>query len=296
MEIIIFASLKANIMEKTLNLNGRLVSLETPLVMGIVNVTPDSFYADSRKEGEAAIDARIQQILAEGGDLIDLGGYSSRPDAAEVTPEEEMRRLEVALRILNQHYPEIPVSVDTFRADIARRCVEEFGVAIINDISGGELDPAMFSTVASLHVPYILMHMRGTPQTKQQFCDYTDMMEEILLYFARKVEQLRLLGVNDIILDPGFGFSKTLEQNYTLMAHLDEFHAFNLPLLVGISRKSMIYKLLGGTPADSLNGTTVLNTFALLHGAHILRVHDVKAAVETRRIVQQLQNGQDNLL
>lgn len=296
MEIIIFASLKANIMEKTLNLNGQLVSLDTPLVMGIVNVTPDSFYADSRKEGEAAIDARIQQILAEGGDLIDLGGYSSRPDAAEVTPEEEMRRLEVALRILNQHYPEVPVSVDTFRADIARRCVEEFGVAIINDISGGELDPAMFSTVASLHVPYILMHMRGTPQTKQQFCDYTDMMEEILLYFARKVEQLRLLGVNDIILDPGFGFSKTLEQNYTLMAHLDEFHAFNLPLLVGISRKSMIYKLLGGAPADSLNGTTVLNTFALLHGAHILRVHDVKAAVETRRIVQQLQNGQDNLL
>ena len=283
-------------MEKTLNLNGQLVSLDTPLVMGIVNVTPDSFYADSRKEGEAAIDARIQQILAEGGDLIDLGGYSSRPDAAEVTPEEEMRRLEVALRILNQHYPEVPASVDTFRADIARRCVEEFGVAIINDISGGELDPAMFSTVASLHVPYILMHMRGTPQTKQQFCDYTDMMEEILLYFARKVEQLRLLGVNDIILDPGSGFSKTLEQNYTLMAHLDEFHAFNLPLLVGISRKSMIHKLLGGTPADSLNGTTVLNTFAWLHGAHILRVHDVKAAVETRRIVQQLQNGQDNLL
>ena len=220
--------------------------------------------------------------------MIDLGGYSSRPDAAEVTPEEEMRRLEVALRILNQHYPEIPVSVDTFRADIARRCVEEFGVTIINDISGGELDPAMFATVAQLHVPYILMHMRGTPQTMQQLCDYSDLMEDILRYFARKVEQLRLLGVNEIILDPGFGFSKTLEQNYTLMAHLDEFHAFDLPLLVGISRKSMIYKLLGGTPADSLNGTTVLNTFALLHGAHILRVHDVKAAVEARRIVQQL--------
>ena len=287
---------KANMTAKTLNLNGRLVSLDTPLVMGIVNVTPDSFYADSRKEGEAAIDARIQQILAEGGDLIDLGGYSSRPDAAEVTPEEELRRLEVALRILNQHYPNVPVSVDTFRTDIARRCVEEYGVAMINDISGGELDPAMFATVAALHVPYILMHMRGTPQTKQQFCDYTDLLEDILRYFARKVEQLRLLGVNDIILDPGFGFSKTLEQNYTLMAHLEEFHAFDLPLLVGISRKSMIYKLLGGTPADSLNGTTVLNTFALLHGAHILRVHDVKAAVEVRRIVQQLQNGKTNPL
>lgn len=281
---------------KTLNLNGRLVSLDTPLVMGIVNVTPDSFYADSRKEGEAAIDARIQQILAEGGDLIDLGGYSSRQDAAEVTPEEELRRLEVALRILNQHYPNVPVSVDTFRADIARHCVEEYGVAMINDISGGELDPAMFATVAALHVPYILMHMRGTPQTMQQLCDYTDLLEDILRYFARKVEQLRLLGVNDIILDPGFGFSKTLEQNYTLMAHLEEFHAFDLPLLVGISRKSMIYKLLGGTPADSLNGTTVLNTFALLHGAHILRVHDVKAAVEVRRIVLQLQNGKTNPL
>ena len=287
---------KANMTAKTLNLNGRLVSLDTPLVMGIVNVTPDSFYADSRKEGEAAIDARIQQILAEGGDLIDLGGYSSRPDAAEVTSEEELRRLEVALRILNQHYPNVPVSVDTFRTDIARRCVEEYGVAMINDISGGELDPAMFATVAALHVPYILMHMRGTPQTKQQLCDYTDLLEDILRYFARKVEQLRLLGVNDIILDPGFGFSKTLEQNYTLMAHLEEFHAFDLPLLVGISRKSMIYKLLGGTPADSLNGTTVLNTFALLHGAHILRVHDVKAAVEVRRIVLQLQNGKTNPL
>ena len=275
-------------MEKTLNLKGRLVSLERPLVMGILNVTPDSFYADSRKEGEAAIDARIQQILAEGGDLIDLGGYSSRQDAAEVTPEEEMHRLEVALRILNQHYPDVSVSVDTFRADIARRCVEEFGVAIINDISGGELDPTMFNTVADLRVPYILMHMRGTPKTMQQLCNYTDLTEEIMRYFARKLEQLRLLGVNDIILDPGFGFSKTLEQNYTLMAHLDEFHAFDLPLLVGISRKSMIYKLLGGTPTDSLNGTTVLNTFALLHGAHILRVHDVKAAVEACRIVRQL--------
>lgn len=281
-------AVKQDMMEKTLNLNGQLVSLDQPLVMGILNVTPDSFYADSRKEGEAAIDARIQQILTEGGDLIDLGGYSSRPDAAEVTPEEEMRRLEVALRVLNRHYPDVPVSVDTFRADIARRCVEEFGVALINDISGGELDPMMFSTVAALRVPYILMHMRGTPKTMQQLCDYTDLLEDILRYFARKVEQLRLLGVNDIILDPGFGFSKTLEQNYTLMAHLDEFHAFDLPLLVGISRKSMIYKLLGGSPAESLNGTTVLNTFALLHGAHILRVHDVQAAVEARRIVRQL--------
>lgn len=277
-------------MEKTINLKGKLVSLSSPLVMGILNVTPDSFYADSRKQGEEAVDTRIQQILSEGGDLIDLGGYSSRPDAAEVSPEEEMRRLELALRILNEHYPDVPVSVDTFRADIARRCVEEYGVAIINDISGGELDARMFETVADLHVPYILMHMRGTPQTMQQQCDYTDLMEEILCYFARKVEQLHLLGVNDVILDPGFGFSKTLEQNYELMAHLDEFRAFDLPLLVGVSRKSMIYRLLGGTPADSLNGSSVLHTFALLHGADILRVHDVQAAVEVCRIVQQLKS------
>ena len=198
-----------------------------------------------------------------------------------------MRRLEVALSLLQRHYPQVPVSVDTFRADIARRCAEEYGVAMINDISGGELDAQMFSTVADLHIPYIMMHMRGTPQTKQQHCDYTDLMEEIMRYFARKVEQLRLLGVNDIILDPGFGFSKTLVQNFELMAHLDEFKAFDLPLLVGVSRKSMIYKLLGGTPADSLNGTTVLHTYALLHGANILRVHDVKAAVEVRTIINQ---------
>ena len=274
-------------MEKTLNLKGNLVSLATPLIMGILNVTPDSFFADSRKQDEAAIDARIQQILSEGGDLIDLGGYSSRPDAAEVTPAEEMRRLEVALSLLQRHYPQVPVSVDTFRADIARRCAEEYGVAMINDISGGELDAQMFSTVADLHIPYIMMHMRGTPQTMQQHCDYTDLMEEIMRYFARKVEQLRLLGVNDIILDPGFGFSKTLAQNYELMAHLDEFKAFDLPLLVGVSRKSMIYKLLGGTPADSLNGSTVLHTYALLHGANILRVHDVNAAVEVRTIINQ---------
>lgn len=274
-------------MEKTLNLKGNLVSLATPLIMGILNVTPDSFFADSRKQDEAAIDARIQQILSEGGDLIDLGGYSSRPDAAEVTPAEEMRRLEVALSLLQRHYPQVPVSVDTFRADIARRCAEEYGVAMINDISGGELDAQMFSTVADLHIPYIMMHMRGTPQTMQQHCDYTDLMEAIMCYFARKVEQLRLLGVNDIILDPGFGFSKTLAQNYELMAHLDEFKAFDLPLLVGVSRKSMIYKLLGGTPADSLNGSTVLHTYALLHGANILRVHDVKAAVEVRTIINQ---------
>lgn len=275
-------------LHKTLNIRGTLTSLETPLVMGILNITPDSFYADSRKQTEVAIEERIQTILSEGGQIIDIGGYSSRPDAVEVTPEEEMSRLAFALKILNVHYPDTPLSVDTFRADVARRCVEEYGVAIVNDISGGELDREMFDTVARLHVPYIMMHMRGTPQTMQQHTDYADMMEDIMLYFAGKVRRLRLLGVNDIILDPGFGFSKTVEQNYALMSRLREFGEFGLPLLVGVSRKSMIYKFLGGTPADSLNGTTVLNTFALMNGADILRVHDVRAAVEAVKIVNQL--------
>ncbi|MDL2208347.1 dihydropteroate synthase [Parabacteroides sp. OttesenSCG-928-O15] len=277
--------------DKTLNLNGKLVPLTTPLVMGILNVTPDSFYADSRKQTEKSIEERIQAIYREGGEIIDLGGYSSRPDAVEVTAKEEMQRLRFALDIINKHYPEAIVSVDTFRADIARECVEKHGVAIINDISGGQIDKAMFQTVAELNVPYILMHMRGTPQTMQQFTSYRDMMEEILLYFSEKVNQLRLLGVNDIILDPGFGFSKTTEQNYELMAHLAEFASFDLPLLVGISRKSMIYRFLGGTPAESLNGTSILNTYALLHGTNILRVHDVKEAVEAVKITSILHSS-----
>lgn len=277
-----------NMMDKMLNIKGNLVSLDTPVVMGILNVTPDSFYAASRQRGEADIERRIETILSEGGAWIDVGGYSSRPDAEDVSPEEEMRRLEPALRLLRDRYPEVPVSLDTFRAEVARWGVEEYGVALINDISGGELDEAMFRTVAGLRVPYLLMHMRGTPRTMQRHTDYADLMEEVMLYFARKVRELRLLGVNDIILDPGFGFSKTLEQNYRLMHHLEEFAVFELPLLVGVSRKSMIYRLLDATPEESLNGTTVLNTFALLHGADILRVHDVRQAVEAVRIVRQL--------
>ena len=270
---------------QTLNIKGQLFRLDEPLVMGILNVTPDSFYEGSRKQTDADIRNRIEEIIREGGDLIDLGGYSSRPDAREVSPEEEMARLRSALKILRDEYPDMPVSVDTFRADIARRCVEEYGAAIINDISGGELDPTMFAAVAALRVPYILMHMRGTPQTMQSHCDYANLTADILQYFARKVEQLHLLGVSDIIIDPGFGFSKTLEQNYELMSHLDDFRLLEKPLLVGISRKSMIYKRLDCTPAESLNGTTVLNTYALLHGANILRVHDVKAAVEAKRLI-----------
>lgn len=277
-------------LHKSLNIRGTLLSLETPAVMGILNITPDSFYADSRKQSEAAIEERIQTILSEGGRIIDIGGYSSRPDAGEVSSEEEMNRLTFALRILNTHYPDVAVSVDTFRAEVARRCVEEYGVAIVNDISGGELDTAMFDTIADLRVPYIMMHMRGTPKTMQQHTGYTDMMEEIMLYFSAKVRRLRLMGVNDIIIDPGFGFSKTMDQNYQLMNHLREFSLFEVPLLVGISRKSMIYRLLGGTPIESLNGTTVLHTLALLNGADILRVHDVKAAIEAIQLVQKTLN------
>ncbi len=273
---------------KTINIKGQLLSLDEPQVMGILNVTPDSFYAGSRKETEAAIVDRIETILDEGASMIDVGGYSSRPDAAEVSDTEEMQRLETALRQLQQHYPHVVVSVDTFRSSIARRCVEEYGVAMINDISGGEQDKQMFETVAQLRVPYIMMHMRGTPQTMQQQTDYADVTADLLKYFSQKLERLFRLGVNDVILDPGFGFSKTLAQNYELMRHLDDFRIFGLPLLVGVSRKSMIYKLLETTPEESLNGTTVLHTYALLHGANILRVHDVRAAKEAIQIVQQL--------
>ena len=275
-------------LNRTINIKGELFSLDRPVVMGILNVTPDSFFAGSRKRTEAEIAMRIEEILAQGGDWIDIGGYSSRPDATPVTADEEMRRLELGLEILRHDYPSVPVSVDTFRADVARYCVEKYGVAMINDISAGELDPEMFRTVADLKVPYIMMHMRGTPQTMASLTDYTNLMDEIMLYFAEKVRQLRLMGVSDLILDPGFGFSKTLEQNYELMAHLREFGIFDLPILVGISRKRMIYQLLGGTPEESLNGTTALHTYALLNGADILRVHDVKEAVEAVRIVQKI--------
>lgn len=275
-------------LNRTINIKGELFSLDRPVVMGILNVTPDSFFAGSRKRTEAEIAARIEEILAQSGDWIDIGGYSSRPDATPVTADEEMRRLELGLEILSRDYPSVPVSVDTFRADVVRCCVEKYGVAMINDISAGELDPEMFRTVADLKVPYIMMHMRGTPQTMASLTDYTNLMDEIMLYFAEKVRQLRLMGVSDLILDPGFGFSKTLEQNYELMAHLREFGIFDLPILVGISRKRMIYQLLGSTPEESLNGTTALHTYALLNGADILRVHDVKEAVEAVRIVQKI--------
>lgn len=271
-----------------MNVNGKLMDLSHPQVMGILNVTPDSFYAGSRQQTEKDIINRADQIVEEGASIIDIGAYSSRPQAENISPEEEMRRLRTGLEIINRHHPGSVVSVDTFRAEVARMCVEEYGAAIINDISAGEMDPQMFGTIARLGVPYIIMHMQGTPQNMQMHPHYDNLLKEVFFYFSEKVQKLRDLGVKDIILDPGFGFGKTLEHNYRLMNHLEEFSIFELPVLVGVSRKSMIYKLLGGTPDDALNGTTVLNTVSLLKGANILRVHDVKAAVETVQIVQKM--------
>lgn len=275
-----------------INVNGKLMDLSHPQVMGILNVTPDSFYAGSRQQTEADITCRTRQIVEEGASIIDIGAYSSRPNAEHITAEEEMRRLRTGLEIISRDYPQAVVSVDTFRADVAKMCVEEYGVALINDIAAGEMDADMFATVARLGVPYIIMHMQGTPQNMQMQPHYDNLLKEIFYYFSEKVQKLRDLGVKDIILDPGFGFGKTLEHNYELMSSLEEFSIFELPLLVGVSRKSMIYKLLGGTPEEALNGTTVLHTISLLKGAHILRVHDVKAAIETVKIVEQLRYSQ----
>lgn len=274
-----------------INVNGSLLDLSQPRVMGILNVTPDSFYAGSRTQTEAEIVRRVRQIVSEGAAIIDIGAYSSRPNADNVFAREEMERLRMGLKILFEIQPDAVVSVDTFRADVARMCVEEYGVAIINDIAAGEMDTDMFHTVAALNVPYIMMHMQGTPQSMQQHPHYDNLLKEVFLYFARKVQQLRDLGVKDIILDPGFGFGKTMEHNYELLSHLEEFRIFELPLLVGVSRKSMIYRLLDITPQEALNGTTVLDTICLLKGADILRVHDVKEAVETVRIVQAMRNN-----
>lgn len=274
----------------TLNVGGTLMDMSVPRVMGILNVTPDSFYAQSRKQSDEEIATRTLQILQEGAHMIDVGAYSSRPGADDVSPAQEMERLRHALAVLRDVAPDAVVSVDTFRAEVARMCVEEYGVQMVNDISGGELDPDMFSVVAQLGVPYILMHMKGNPQNMQQDPHYDDLLTEMLQYFAARVHRLHELGVKDIILDPGFGFAKTLQHNYQLMNRLEDLHVLGLSLLVGISRKSMIYRLTGGSPEDALNGTTVLNTLALAKGASILRVHDVRQAVEAVRITNMMRS------
>lgn len=270
----------------TINVSGRLIDLAEPHIMGILNITPDSFYSDSRKLTEESIRLQVRKIVDEGGQMIDLGAYSSRPGADEVSVSEEMERLRKGMKVLREEAPDIPVSIDTFRADVAKMCVEELGADIINDISGGELDSKMFSTVARLGVPYVLMHMKGTPQNMQQEAHYENLMKEIMLYFAEKVQRLRDLGQKDIILDPGYGFAKTIDHNYELLQHQEMLKIFELPILVGLSRKSMVYNLLESTPQQALNGTSALHTLALLKGANILRVHDVKACAEVIKIVQ----------
>jgi dihydropteroate synthase len=271
-----------------INVKGQLMDLSQPKVMGILNATPDSFYAQSRLQTEKEIILRLQEMENEGASIMDIGAYSSRPNAQHISIEEEMERLRSCLTLVNKECPNAIVSIDTFRADIAKMCVEEYGAAMINDISAGNMDKQMFATIAQLGVPYIIMHIQGTPQDMQSAPHYDNLLKEVFYYFSEKISKLRDLGVKDIILDPGFGFGKTLEHNYQLMNHLEEFSTFELPLLVGISRKSMIYKLLGTSPEEALNGTTALNTISLLKGANILRVHDVKAAVEAVNIVEKM--------
>lgn len=270
-----------------INCNGKILDLSTPKAMGILNLTPDSFYSNSRKQTEKEILERAFQIVEEGAAIIDIGAYSSRLGADDITPEEEMSRLRFGLSLIRAEMPDAIISIDTFRADVARMCVEEYGVDMINDISAGEQDSQMYRTIADLDVPYIIMHMRGNPRTMQQAVHYNDIASDIISYFNQKIATLRQLGVKDIIIDPGFGFSKTCAQNFQLLERLECLNEIGLPLLVGLSRKSMIYKTLQIQPADGLNGTTVLNTIAIGKGAKILRVHDVRECVEAIRLIEE---------
>jgi dihydropteroate synthase len=266
-----------------LNLKGDLVDISTPIVMGVLNVTPDSFYDGGKYTQEKAILQQAEGMLSEGASIIDIGGYSSRPGAIDISTEEEEKRVVESIKLVSKTFPEAYISVDTFRASVARESIEA-GACIINDISGGTLDEKMFDTVAEMGVPYVLMHMRGTPQTMTQHTSYDNLLLDMLNYFQRRVAQLRAGGVADIIIDPGFGFAKTPDQSYEVLRQLASFQVLSLPVMAGLSRKSMIYRKLGITPQEALNGTTVLNTVALMNGATILRVHDVKEAIETIKL------------
>ncbi|HCI56171.1 MAG TPA: dihydropteroate synthase [Bacteroidales bacterium] len=268
-----------------INVKGRLIDLQRPKIMGVINVTPDSFYSGSCRKDEKEILETARKMLSEGADFIDVGGYSSRPGADIITIEEEKKRVLPAIRIISGLFPDAVISVDTFRAEVAYEAITLCGAHIINDISGGELDKEMFSLVKQLKVPYIIMHMKGTPANMQINPVYEDVVAEILMWMGEKIVTLQSAGVNDIIVDPGIGFGKTAEHNFEILRRLKEFSITGLPVLVGVSRKSVIWKTLGITPDEALNGTTVLNTIALLNGADIIRVHDVKEAVQTRELV-----------
>jgi len=272
----------------TINCKGRLVSLDTPQCMGILNVTPDSFYDGGKYKSDTAFLQQTEKMLTEGATFIDIGAYSSRPNAAFVTEEEEISRIVPVIRLIADRFPEALLSVDTFRAKVAAEAIGA-GAALINDIAAGLLDPEMLPTVGALRVPYIMMHMRGTPQTMNTLTDYTDIVKEMLFYFSERIREARRYGIHDIIVDPGFGFAKTTAQNYEVLQKLELFQNLEVPLLSAVSRKSMIYKVLENTAGEALNGTTVLNTISLLKGARLLRVHDVKEAMECIRLVQKTQ-------
>jgi dihydropteroate synthase len=271
----------------TLNVGGKLLDLTTPIVMGVLNITPDSFFKGSRTQTENEIISQAEKMLVEGADILDLGAYSSRPDAEDISIEEEEGRLLPALKAIKSKFPNAIISIDTFRASIAEKAIEN-GAHIINDISGGTLDDKMFETVGRLKVPYIIMHIKGTPQTMKNLNQYDDMLQEISYYFSEKITALKNAGVRDIILDVGFGFAKNIHQNFELLNKLSGLKIFELPILVGLSRKSMIWKTLKIEPEEALNGTSILNTVALLNGANILRVHDVKEAKEVINLINHL--------
>lgn len=277
--------------KQTINCGGELLDLSEPKIMGILNVTPDSFFDGGKYTTQEQIVTQVTKMINDGCDILDLGAYSSRPGAVDVSSEEELRRLYFVLEILRRDFPDLIISVDTFRSEVAKKVVTDFGVNIINDISSGDLDGKMFDTIAQLGVPYVMMHMQGNPMNMQKNPQYKNVISSLINYFSEKIEKLKLLGVGDVILDPGFGFGKTLDHNYEILNHLDDFKIFELPILVGLSRKSMINKVLEISPEEALNGTSVLNTLALIKGANILRVHDVKEAKETQKLTSKFLNA-----
>jgi len=275
----------------TINCGGELLDLSEPKIMGILNIAPDSFYDGGNYSSKEKFLEQVNTMINDGCDIVDIGAYSSRPGAEDITADKELKRLSPVLEIVRTKFPNIIISVDTFRSEVAKKVVADFSVNIINDISAGEIDANMFETMAELNVPYILMHMQGNPQNMQSNPQYNNVIGELIDYFSEKVEKLKLLGVNDLIIDPGFGFGKTIDHNYQILKYLNDFKILELPILVGLSRKSMINKLLEVSPEEALNGTTVLNTLALINGANILRVHDVKAAKETIKLTQKFLNA-----
>ncbi len=283
-------------MFKTINCKGNLLDLSKPKIAGILNVTPDSFYDGGRYTNINIAKNRIEEMIAEGADIIDVGAFSSRPNANHISEKEELKRLLPILEMMQNNFPNLIISVDTFRAEIAKIAVEDYGVAIINDISAGNMDPKMFETIANLNVPYIMMHMQGTPQNMQTNPKYDDLIKEIILFFAKKLQVTKQVGINDVIIDPGFGFGKTIEHNYQILNELEKFNILDCPILIGISRKSMIYKVLNSEPKDVLSATLALNMIALQKGSSILRVHDVKQTVQIVKVFNKLLSVSKNKL